>query len=125
MHCSARLQSAPAEKLAAASIAGSRRHTLLAAAVGGALLMLPLAAFSERNAAAESAELAARACAALDIEAADAIARRGRRTEATRQDIARTAQIWLTEARRHCNAGDPDRAELLYRRIITVNDLPG
>lgn len=124
MQCSARLQPAT-EDARILSLKGSRRLAIYAAVVGGGLLMLPLAAFSDRNAAAESAEQAARSCAALDIEAQDAIARRSRRIEAPRPDIARSAQLWLTEARRECSAGDPERAELLYRRIITVNDLPG
>jgi hypothetical protein len=107
------------------TLKGSRRLALYAAVVGGSLLMLPLAAFSDRHAAAGAAERAARACASLDIAAADAIARRTRRVETARQDLARTATLWLAEARRECSAGDPERAELLYQRIIAVNDLPG
>ena len=128
MQCSARLQAAPVAGntgLRAPSFKGSRRLALYAAVVCGGLLMLPLTAFSDRDAAAGAAEQAARTCAALDIAAADAIARRARRVETARQDLARTAQIWLTEARRECSAGDPERAELLYQRIIAVNDLPG
>jgi hypothetical protein len=125
MHCSARLPATEVTGFRTPSLTGSRRLAVYAAVVGGSLLMLPLAAFSDRHAAAGAAERAARACASLDIAAADAIARRTRRTEAARQDIARTANLWLAEARRHCAGGDPERAELLYQRIIAVNDLPG
>src|SRR5690349_11593180 len=127
MQCSVRLRPAPVDAMAAgtASLEGARRLALYAAVIGGGLLLLPLTAFSDRNAAAGSADDGPGTCAALDIAAADAIARRVRRIESPRPDIARSAQIWLAEARRHCTGGDPERAELLYQRIIAVNDLPG
>jgi hypothetical protein len=127
MQCSARLQTVPAPATTGdrAPTAKASRRLALQAAVVGSLLMLPLAAFSDRDAAAQSAEQAARLCAALDDDAEDAIARRLRQTEAARPDIVRTAQNWLAEARRQCSGGDPERAGLLYQRIIAAGDFPG
>jgi hypothetical protein len=91
--------------------------TLLVA--GCALALWPLASPLKRATLADPVAIAAK-CADWDRDAQTAIAARLSSPEVVgRQVFARSASMWLAEARRSCTAGSDVRAERFYTRIIS------
>jgi hypothetical protein len=86
---------------------------------GCALALWPLASPQKRVSLADPVAIAAK-CADWDRSAEAAIAARLSSPEVVgKQVYARTASMWLAEARRSCTAGSDIRAERFYTRIIS------
>ena len=95
---------------------GSRRlpPALILAACGSALLVSAPISPAGRSERVDASDISA-ACSEWDAKAVEALAHNIRGREAAH---ARTAPLWLAEARRSCAAGLDARAQYLYRRLV-------
>lgn len=94
------------------------RATYYFAASAAGLLAL-LLAFSPHQSEPADPQAVAENCAGRDLQATAAISQRfADPTRIGKEVFARSANMWIAEARRLCANGRHERAERYYRRII-------
>lgn len=99
---------------------GSRRGlqpALILAVCGSALLASGTVSPVGRSGRVDSTDIST-ACSEWDAKAVEALAHNNIRGREAGTAHARTAPLWLAEARRSCADGLDARAQYLYRRIV-------